>query len=65
MAAARLSARPGTQKGSGIMRSIILIGLTYFVLATTAWAFDLVRYRPQPLNGIDPLAPITVTIALN
>ena len=46
------------------MRSIILIGLTFFVLATTGWAIDLVRYRPQPLNGIDPLAPITIKIAL-
>jgi hypothetical protein len=47
------------------MRSIILIGLTFFVLATSALAVDLVRYRPQPLNGIDPLAPITLKIALN
>ncbi len=47
------------------MRSIILIGLTFFVLATTALAVDLVRYRPQPLNGIDPLAPIVIKIALN
>jgi hypothetical protein len=52
------------EQGSGIMRSIILIGLTFFVLVTTAWAIDLVRYRPQPLNGIDPLAPITIKIAL-
>lgn len=53
------------EQGSDIMRSIILIGLTFFVLVTTAWAIDVVRYRPQPLNGIDPLAPITVKIALN
>jgi hypothetical protein len=46
------------------MRSIILIGLTFFVLATTAWTIDLVRYRPQPLNGIDPLGPISIKVAL-
>lgn len=46
------------------MRSIILIGLAFFVLATTTLAVDLVRYHPQPLNGIDPLAPITIKIAL-
>ena len=47
------------------MRSIILIGLTFFVLGTTTWAIDLVRYHPHPLNGVDPLAPITFQIALN
>lgn len=47
------------------MRSIILIGFTFFVLGTGAFAIDLVRYHPQPLNGVDPLAPITVKIALN
>lgn len=47
------------------MRSIILIGLTFFVLVSTALAIDMVRYHPHPLNGIDPLAPITIKIALN
>lgn len=47
------------------MRSIILIGFTFLVLATTFFAIDLVRYHPQPLNGIDPLAPLTIKIALN
>lgn len=47
------------------MRSIILIGFTFFVLGATAFAIDLVRYHPQPLNGIDPLAPITIKIAQN
>ena len=47
------------------MRSIILIGLTFFVLVSTVLAIDAVRYHPQPLNGIDPLAPITIKIALN
>ncbi|MDO9412114.1 MAG: hypothetical protein Q7T81_06030 [Pseudolabrys sp.] len=47
------------------MRSTILISFTFFVLATTAFAVNLVRHHPQPLNGIDPLAPITVKIALS
>ena len=47
------------------MRSIVLIGLTFFVLGTAAFAINLVRYHPQPLNGIDPLAPIIIKIALN
>lgn len=47
------------------MRSTILIGLTFFVLVTSAWAVDLVRYHPQLDNGIDPLAPIKITVALN
>jgi hypothetical protein len=65
MAAARPSGAARHEQGSDIMRSIILIGLTCFVLATTAWAIDVVRYHPQPLNGIDPLAPISVKLALN
>ena len=47
------------------MRSIFLIGLTFFVVASAVWAIDLVSYHPQPLNGIDPLGPLTVKIALN
>ena len=47
------------------MRSTILIGLTFFVLVSSAWAVELVRYHPQSDNGIDPLAPINITIALN
>jgi hypothetical protein len=47
------------------MKSIILIGLTSLVLVTTGLTIDLVRYHPQPLNGIDPLAPISVKFALN
>ena len=64
MAIGYLTGTSGKQ-GSGIMRSIILIGLTFFVVASTAWAIDLVSYHPQPLNGIDPLGPLTVKIALN
>ena len=46
------------------MKTIILISLTFCVLATTAWAVDVVRYQPQPCNGIDPLAPITFKVVL-
>lgn len=45
------------------MRSIILIGLTFFLLASAAWTVDLVRYHPHD-NGADPLRPLTVKIAL-
>jgi len=45
------------------MRSIILIGLPFFLLASAAWAIDLVRYRPHD-NGTDPLRPLTIKIAL-
>ena len=47
------------------MRSTILIGLTFFVLVSGAWAANLICYSPQANNGIDPLAPLTVTIAWN
>jgi hypothetical protein len=42
---------------------ITLIGLTFFLLASAAWAIDLVRYRPHDI-GVDPLRPLTVKIAL-
>lgn len=45
------------------MRSIILIGLTFFLLASAAWAIDLVRYRPHDV-GVDPLQPLAVKIVL-
>ena len=47
------------------MRSTILIGLTFFVLVSSAWAVELVRYHPQPDNGIDPLTPINIAVDLN
>lgn len=47
------------------MRSIILIGLTFIVLASAVWAIDLVSYHPQSLNGIDPLGPLAIKTALN
>jgi hypothetical protein len=54
-----------SKKRENVMRSTILIGLTFFVLVSSAWAVELVRYHPQSDNGIDPLAPINITIALN
>jgi hypothetical protein len=60
------AARKGStasKQGSGVMRSIILIGLAFFLLASAAWTVDLVRYRPHD-NGLDPLRPLTIRIAL-
>lgn len=45
------------------MRSTILIGFTFFVLATGAWAANLVSIHPAVDNAIDPLAPLTMTVA--
>jgi hypothetical protein len=47
------------------MRSTLLIGLTLSVVTFGAWAADLVCYHPQAHDGIDPLAPINFTVALN
>ena len=47
------------------MRSSILIGLTFSVLTYSVWAISLVCYHPQAIDGIDPLAPIAVTVAFN
>ena len=45
------------------MRSTILIGLTFFVLAFGYWTADLLCYHPQADDGINPLAPIAITVA--
>lgn len=47
------------------MRSTILIGLTFFVVASGAWAVDLVSYHPQIDTGLDPLAPISFKVSSN
>ncbi len=47
------------------MRSSILISLTFSALTLSVWAVNLVCYHPQAIDGIDPLAPIAVTVALN
>lgn len=43
----------------------ILIGLTLVVLASAAFAANLVVHTPQFNDGIDPLKPMAVKIALN
>ncbi len=47
------------------MRNSILISLTLSVLTVSVWAVNLVCYHPQASDGIDPLAPISVRVALN
>jgi hypothetical protein len=47
------------------MRSSILISLTFSTLIFSVWAVNLVCYHPQAVDGVDPLAPITITVALN
>lgn len=47
------------------MRSSILISLTFSALTFSVWAVSLVCYHPQTLDGIDPLAPISVRVAFN
>ena len=51
--------------GSFVMRGSVLIGLTFSVLIFGAWTANLVCYHPQTPDGIDPMAPIKITIALN
>lgn len=53
------------KRGSYIMRSSILISLTFSTLIFSVWAVNLVCYHPQAVDGVDPLAPITITVALN
>ncbi len=45
------------------MRSIILIGLTFFMLVSAAWTTSLVCYQPAA-HDLDPLAPIVIKVAL-
>ena len=47
------------------MRSSILIGLTSSMLIFSVWAVNLVCYHPHAIEGLDPLAPISMTVALN
>lgn len=47
------------------MRSTILIGLTFSMLVSGTWAANLLCYSPQFDDGINPLAPMTVTVAFN
>ncbi|MCW5693510.1 MAG: hypothetical protein KIT48_14210 [Pseudolabrys sp.] len=45
------------------MKNSILISLALIVLASGAFAANLVCYSPQ--IDVDPLAPLTITVALN
>ncbi|HEY5378604.1 MAG TPA: hypothetical protein VIJ78_03605 [Pseudolabrys sp.] len=47
------------------MHSSILIGFTFSALVFGVWAINLVCYHPQATAGIDPLAPINITVASN
>ncbi|MFA6267302.1 MAG: hypothetical protein WC670_16480 [Pseudolabrys sp.] len=47
------------------MKHIVLIGLTFVVLVSGAWAANLICYAPQTHDGVDPLAPIAINVALN
>lgn len=53
------------QPRENVMRSTILIGLTFFVLAFGYWAADLLCYHPNLDDGINPLAPISIKVASN
>jgi len=43
----------------------ILIGIAFMVLAGAAFAANLVIHSPQFDDGIDPLKPIAVIVAIN
>ena len=47
------------------MKNAILISLTLLVLASGAFAANLVCYSPQFDDAVDPTAPLTVSVALN
>ncbi len=42
-----------------------LISVVFLVLAGTGFAANLVIYAPQFNDGIDPIKPITVNIAID
>jgi len=43
----------------------ILIGIAFMVLAGAAFAANLVIHTPQFNDGIDPLKPIAVVVAID
>ena len=45
------------------MGSTIAIGLTFFSIVIGAWTVDLVCYHPQANDGVNPLAPVNMTVA--
>lgn len=47
------------------MKNAILISLTLLVLVSGTFAANLICYSPQIDDGVNPLAPLTVSVALN
>jgi len=47
------------------MKNTILISLTLLVLVTGTFAANLICYSPQFNDGVDPTAPLTISVALN
>jgi hypothetical protein len=43
----------------------VLIGLTFVVLAFGFWTASLICYQPTSHDDINPLKPLSVTVALN
>lgn len=47
------------------MKNAILISLTLVVLVSGAFAANLVCYSPQGDDDVDPMAPLTISVALD
>jgi hypothetical protein len=45
------------------MGSTTTIGLTFFFILIGAWSVNLVCYHPQPVDSVNPLAPINMIVA--
>jgi hypothetical protein len=45
------------------MTRTILISFTAFMLMAGAWTANLVCYHPAAVDAVNPLAPISTTIA--
>lgn len=45
------------------MGSTITVGFTFFFIAVSVWAANLVCYHPQHNDGANPLVPINMTVA--
>ncbi|MEJ2375385.1 MAG: hypothetical protein P8Y53_12635 [Pseudolabrys sp.] len=45
------------------MTRTILISVTAFVLIARAWSVNLVTYHPAYDQGLNPLTPVTLTVA--
>lgn len=47
------------------MKNAIFISLTLLVLVSGAFAANLICYSPQLDDGVNPLAPLKVSVVLN